>query len=417
MPVHDALLCATALAQEETTLPKTDSLRFSDRRDTQFSRRGLNACKAVVSAGAIAVALAGVLAVFANATQTAAQAVAHEPIKNRHIDAPRDDANKNPRSEGDQTLVEGWPLYRNERGQAAFNAAMATLKATDGSAPSPQAFKGCERLECSIALPKLTSDGWLQPGRIWVSPTEYVLVAHSPRLREGQSYRRRSNRGMQYFVFHEFHNSSRNTDVYDTAASHKGTVFVPFYMSKSATDAKGRRFVVVVQVAPHDVVSVHATNMGSAGPGIEVARNASDATEPLQNLAGILVATIVKTAAPRLEVVNHRGDEGQPMLEAYERRLSRLKARSGASTVALPFVPAQEPRVATATGRLDDLILRPGASPRIPIAERGFMPPKVAGAAGSKTALPPEPVLVGPIRLATRPAHLRGNGEVRSQNR
>ncbi len=417
MPVHDAFLCATVLAQEETTLPNTDFPRFSGWLDTRFSRRGLDARRAVLSAGAIAITLAGALAVVANPTQTAAQAVAHEPFKGRHIDAPRDEANKNPRSEGDQTLVEGWPLYRNERGQAAFNAAMATLKATDGPVPSAQAFKGCAALECSISLPRLTSEGWLQPGRIWVSPSEYVLVVHSPRLREGQSYRRRSNRGMQYFVFHEFHNSSRNTDLYDTLASHKGSVFVPLYMSKTATDAKGRRFVVVVQVAPHDVVSVHATNMGSAGPGIEVAKNASDATEPLQNLAGILVATIVKTAAPRLKVVNHRGDEGLPMLEAYETRLARIRARSGASSFALPFVPAQEQRVAAASGKLDDLILRPGASPRIPVAERGFMPPKAAATAGSKARPPPEPVLVGPIRLATRPAHLRGNGEGRSQNR
>jgi hypothetical protein len=95
---------------------------------------------------------------------------------------------------------------------------------------------------------------------------------------------------MKYFVFHEFQNSSRNTDLYDTISSHKDSVFVPLYMSKPATDAKGRRFVIVLQVAPYDVLSIHATNWGSAGPGMEVAKNASDPVEPLQNLAGILVA-------------------------------------------------------------------------------------------------------------------------------
>ena len=44
-------------------------------------------------------------------------------------------------------------------------------------------------------------------------------------------------------------------------------------MSKQWTDARGRRFVIVVQVAPHDVVSFHATDKGSAGPGMEVAKN------------------------------------------------------------------------------------------------------------------------------------------------
>ena len=106
---------------------------------------------------------------------------------------------------------------------------------------------------------------------------------------------------MRYFVFHEFHNSTRNTDPFDTISSHSGSVFVPFYMSKQWTDARGRRFVIVVQVAPYDVVSFHATDKGSAGPGMEVAKNYTDALEPLQGLAGILVATILKTAAPQLE--------------------------------------------------------------------------------------------------------------------
>src|SRR5207244_13018933 len=127
--------------------------------------------------------------------------------------------------------------------------------------------------------------------------------------------------------------------------SHSRSVCVPFYMSKQWTDAKGRRFVIVMQVAPYDVVSIHASNKGSAGPGMEVAKNFSDALEPLQGLAGILVATFVKAAAPHLEVVNHAGTEGLPMLSAYERRLATLRARPGAQIVVLPFVPAPAQRV------------------------------------------------------------------------
>ena len=81
---------------------------------------------------------------------------------------------------------------------------------------------------------------------------------------------------MRYFVFHEFLNSTHNTDPYDTISAHSGSVFVPLYMSKQWTDAKGRRFVIVVQVAPYDVVSLHATDKGSAGPGMEVAKNTAD---------------------------------------------------------------------------------------------------------------------------------------------
>ena len=371
------------------------------------------ACEAFLRAGAVVLALAGPIAVAITPTDSAAQATAEQdakPIKDKHIGVSREGATKLPRSEGDQALVDGWPLYRNDRGQTAFNDAMATLKATDGPAPSPQVFKGCAGLECKLSLPALTSEGWMPPGRIWVSATEYVLIAHSPRRREGQSYRRRAARGMTYFVFHEFHNSSRNTDLFDTVASHKSSVFVPFYMGKQSTDSKGRHVVIVVQVAPHDVVSIHASNMGSAGPGIEIAMNAYEAIEPLQKLAGILVATIVKAAVPRLEVVNHHGTEGKSALEAYEGRLATLEARANAPTVELPFVPAPPRRVATATGRIEDLILRPGLSPRIPVAERVIVPPKAATAASRPEAPASEPKLIGPVRLATRPAPLPASG-------
>ena len=329
----------------------------------------------------------------------AQEAQATLPIRARHIDVSREASNKSPHSEGDQALVEGWPLYRTERGQQAFNDAMATLKATEGADPGVPAFKGCARLDCNITLPSIGRDGWLAAGRIWVSPTEFVLVVHSPRHRDGEPYRRHGDKAMRYFVLHEFHNSTRNTDPFDTISSHSRSVFVPLYMSKEWTDPKGRRFVIVLQVAPYDVVSIHASNRGSAGPGIEVAKNYSDALEPLQEMAGILIATMIKAAAPQLQVVNHAGTEGLPMLNAYEQRLARLRARASTPSVALPFVPAPPPRVAMATARLEDLILPRGASPPIPIADRGIVPARSASLAAETV-----PVLIGPIRPAVRPA-------------
>ena len=347
------------------------------------------------------------------ASQPAA-ASASQPLKERHVGASRERATKYPRGEGDQAVVDGWPLYRTERGQAAFNDAMAALRATEGNAPAAAAFKGCTNLDCAITLPTAGADGWLPAGRIWVSPTEYVLLAHSPRLRSDQQYRRRPARGMRYFVFHEFHNSSRNTDLYDTISSHRSSVFVPFYMGKAATDAKGRRFVIVVQVAPYDVYSIHATNYASGGPGIEVARNAADPVEPLQNLAGILIASMVKTAAPHLRVVNHRGNEGLPMLNAYERRLNGISQRTGAAaSVALPFVPAAPQKVAAATGTLNELFSGRGASPKIPVAQRAITPPTFARAGAASTPATPAtapppvaetPILLQPPTLVQRPA-------------
>jgi len=331
-------------------------------------------------------------------------------LRDRNIDVSRAGAAQLPRSEGDQALVDGWPLYRTERGQQAFNESMATLRASEGAAPAPGAFQCCAHLECNLALPSVSSGGWIPPGRIWVSPTEYVLIVHSPRLHEGQPYRRRDSRQMRYFVFHEFHNSTRNTDPFDTISSHSGSVFVPLYMSKEWADARGRRFVILVQVAPFDVVSFHATDWGSAGPGMEVAKNMTEELEPLQGLAGIVVATILKTAAPQLQIVNHGGNEGLPMLRQYERWLSARKARAPAPAVVLPFVAARSERVAAASGRLEELIVRRGASPLIPIADRGVVPPQTAmsalaplSAQSAVLAVGPEPALIGPIRPAVRP--------------
>src|SRR5262245_53978482 len=331
-------------------------------------------------------------------------------LRDKNIEVSRAGAAQQPRSEGDQVLVDGWPLYRTERGQQAFNDAMATLRATESAAPALGAFQGCAHLECNLALPSVSSGGWIPAGRIWVSPTEYVLIVHSPRLHEGQPYRRRDSRQMRYFVLHEFHNSTRNTDPFDTISSHSGSVFVPLYMSKAWVDARRRRFVMVVQVAPFDVVSFHATDWGSAGPGMEVAKNMTEELEPLQGLAGIVVATILKTAAPQLEIVNHGGNEGLPMLRQYERRLAALKARASAPAVVLPFVAARGERVAAANGRLEDLIVRRAASPLIPIADRAVVPPPTAlsafppgSAQSALLAAGPEPTLIGPIRPAVRP--------------
>lgn len=321
-------------------------------------------------------------------------------IKDRHIGASRTRAASTPRSEGDQAVIDGWPLYRTEKGQAAFNDTMATLKATDAAAPAATVFKSCPELQCNLTLPAIGSDGWIPAGRIWVSSENYVLIVHSPRLRQGQSYRRRPFKSMRVFVYHEFHNGSRNTDTPDTISSHSGSVYVPFYMSKQGTDAQGRHFVAIVQVAPYDVVSIHATNHGSAGPGIEVAKNVNDSLEPLQAQAGVVIGTIIKAAAPHVRVVNHRGTEGQPMLSAYERQVSAARARPGSASVTLPFAPAPAQRVAAVTASLDDLILARGASPRIPVAERAITGPQLVR---TTTLATREPVLIEPPKRATPP--------------
>jgi hypothetical protein len=313
------------------------------------------------------------------------------------MDVSRASATEQPRSEKDQKLVGGWPLYRTEAGQKSFNAAMATLAATDGAAPGADAFAGCMALDCNLQLPKIDAEGWLAAGRLWVSPNEYVLFVHSPRNADGKPYRRRDFKSMRVFVYHEFHNSTRNTDPYDTISSHFGRVFVPLYMSKQGSDAYGRKFVIVTQIAPYDVISVHASNMGSAGPGMEVAKNYTDKLEPLQALAGVLVGSIIKAKAPHLKVVNHRGIEGRPMLDAYEERLEALRTRGEEAAVALPFVPAVAERVASASEAIGDLILGAGAEPRV-----------ASGAPATDMSASEVYTLTGPVEQVTRASSMPG---------
>jgi hypothetical protein len=353
-----------------------------------------------VKAGTVAV-LAATLLVLPLTGSWRAAAQGSESILERNMDVSRRAAADRPRSEGDQAVVGGWPLYRTDRGQAAYNAMMATLAATDFKAPTATAFKGCGDLQCELELPRVGSDGWLPAGRLWLSPSEYVLIVHSPRPRTRGGERLRSYRSMRYFVFHEFHNSSHNTDTFDTISSHSGRVFVPFYLSKSGVDARGRRYATIVQVAPYNVVSVHATNYGSAGPGVEVAKNMSDDLEALQLRAGIVLAAMVKRAAPHLRVVNHRGREGLAMLDGYEARLAALRRGRAQGPVVLPFYAAQPAHIAAVRAELTDLILAPGKSRRLAVAERAFVPPRDRIEAPAEAA----PTLVGPVRAATRPAH------------
>jgi hypothetical protein len=326
--------------------------------------------------------------VFASATAAHAQA----PILQRHMDADRSQATSYPRSEGDQAIVDHWPVYRTERGQAAFNAALATVRATHGAGPPASTFARCPDLSCQLTLPSISSTGWVPPGRYWVAHDRYVIVSHSPR-RWSARHRRSA---MEVFVFHEFHNSSRNTDTFDTISSHGGSVFVPFYLTKTFRDTAGRAAVAIVQVAPFDVVSVHATNHGSAGPGVEVAKNADDDLQPLQATAGVLLAAMIKAAAPQLTVVNHRGVEGLPMLRAWEARVEMARAPQAAKLI-VPFTPIIASLETIAVRSIDDIVLRRGAAPSVPLADRGIAPRQVATR--------PDGVyrLVGPVIVAPRP--------------
>lgn len=321
-------------------------------------------CGALTVIGALN-GLAGLPASDAHAASVDAQ-----PIAGRHAHITRDVAAGQPRRENDQVVVNGWPMYRTNRGQEAFNHAMATLRATDGPPPRAQVFRQrCTYLNCPVTLPRLSRSGWIPAGRLWVSPSAYVLIVHSPRRSKYDPGRRRSLRAMRYFVFHEFHNSTGNTDVFDTISAHRWSVFVPFYLGKPGRDAQGHNYVIVVQVAPHDIVSRHARVFGNAGPGIEVAKNRREPLSKLQAVAGIVVATIVKRAVRRLRMVHHRGTEGLPMLRAYRARQAAWKRMRGRPRLRLPFVAADPVRVANATGSLASLIVHTGPVRAMPPAD------------------------------------------------
>ena len=313
-----------------------------------------------------------ILACLTLAATGSIASTAATPILKRHLNVERGAAADHPRSERDQVVVDGWPLYRTARGQEAFNQAMATLQVTAGPRPEGPRFRGCANLACRLDLPSFSPTGWLPAGRLWLSPDEFILVVRSPRLPSNRSYRRHSRRSMRVFVLHEFHNATRNTDVYDTISSHRGSVFTPFYLSKPQRDANGHIFAVLVQVAPYDVVSRHASNFGNRGPGIEVAKNFGEPLSPIQAKAGIVIATIIKRAVPHIRVVHHRGVEGLSMLQAYRRHRNSSTHR----VVRLPFVRASNNHLPFARARFSDLIYGPGQrTPRPAVAHAPFKPP------------------------------------------
>ena len=356
-----------------------------------FGASRLRAIAQVALATALAIGgLHGQRTVLAATPPPSGLPAGQSPITSRHMDASRTLATSMPRTESDQAEVDGWPLYRSVRGQRAFNDAMATLAVTRGKPPSVRAFSECPRLACSFIAPRFNRKGWMPAGRLWVSTKEYVLLVVSPREEGVEHYSRHSTRNMQVYVLHDFPNSTRNTDVYDTISSHRGSVFTAFYMSKQAVDADGNSFVVVVQTAPYDVISRHASNYGDAGPGIEVAKNAWDALEPLQSLAGIFITSMVKQEVPHIEVVNHRGREGLPMLEAYNAHIAQHARKRGEKSVTLPFVAAQTQKLHSASvGHIGELINRGASSPQLNLAERAVIPPRGnAGPAPGATATP-----------------------------
>ncbi|MEL6289040.1 MAG: hypothetical protein AAFQ42_09280 [Pseudomonadota bacterium] len=326
-----------------------------------------------------------------------ARAAGGVTVLERHMDVgPRKGRATNaPRREADQKLLNKWPLYRTKRGQEAFNAAMATLAATDVAPPSARAFRGCEDLTCSLDLPKVDARGWLPAGRLWTAPDKYILIVHSPRPSRSKP-RRRSKRSMRIFVFHEFHNSTRNTDVFDTISAHKFSVFTPFYIGKEGRDARGRKYVTLVQVAPYDVVSRHASNLGNRGPGVEVAKNKWEPLTPLQRDAGVLLAVMSKQAAPQLKVVHHRYKEGLPMLKAYRARAAAVRKRLAEGARKLPFTPAKKARLASVRAPLNTLIKRKGLQPARRLAalpgakqpKRAAAPKRVVTYVAPKIAVP-----------------------------
>ena len=186
------------------------SLTASDRSSSRRVRfatadlgyAGDTALRLVIIATALMVAAPGSMA-----------STVATPILERHLNAEREAAADRPRSEQDQAVVDGWPLYRTPRGQEAFNQAMATLQVTAGPPPAQSRFVGCATLACRLDLPRFDPDGWLPAGRLWVSPDEFIVIVRSPRLPRPRSSRRRSRRSRRVFVFHDFHNATRTTVV------------------------------------------------------------------------------------------------------------------------------------------------------------------------------------------------------------
>ncbi|MEO0618269.1 MAG: hypothetical protein AAFZ01_03215 [Pseudomonadota bacterium] len=189
--------------------------------------------------------------------------------------------------------------------------------------------------------------------------------------------------------------------MFDTISAHKFSVFVPFYIGKQGKDARGRNYVTVIQVAPYDVKSRHASNMGHRGPGVEVAKNKWEPLPPLQSKAGVLLAAIVKQASPRLKVVHHRYKEGLPMLRAYQARVKALRAAGSSRERAIPFTPARSRTVARISQPLNTIIRRKGLRPARRLAALPGAP-RTRVSVAPRTAVPVPKQAVRPVVASVR---------------
>ena len=235
-----------------------------------------------------------------------------------------------------------------------------------------------------------------------------MLIVHSPRLRDGASYRRRSQRDMRYFVLRVPQQHAQHRPLRHHLRPQRQR-FVPLYMASSRRrprpplrHRRAGRPLRRRQPACHD--------KGSAGAGVEVAKDTSDELQPLQALGRASCHHHRQGRSPQLAVVHHRGVEGLPMLNALQRRLAILREQPEDPRRPLPFMPAHPERVARANASLHDLITSPRRLGRNPRRQCAFLPPRgtIVSATGPMRATSgggdPVPVLVAPLRLATRPA-------------
>lgn len=176
-------------------------------------------------------------------------------------------------------------------------------------------------------------DGWLPEGElvpgVRIVREEWAGRPHKGRLRDDNSI----------FVFHEtqvigskgepIDDARRIIDSWKSATGGRRGVYTPLMVSKTQIDREGKPYVEVIQIAPIQEYSAHASRLGNQnGSGVEVAMQQGDIPEPMQVKAAAAIADAVKGWKPDIRFVNHQDPEGLAMKNVIAAREARLPAPS-----------------------------------------------------------------------------------------
>lgn len=182
----------------------------------------------------------------------------------------------------------------------------------------------------------IDKEGWISLPKETQAALLRIGIEFEVRPWEGRRYKgiaRTQITSDKYIVQHEFRNKGGEKSIERTIRSHQNAkgdrfgVYVDFYVSEPVERlSSGKIGVKIVQIKPVWEYSIHASNLNSAGIGVEHAKNANDSFDVLGLLADAVLTDALKQWKPDLKILPHwaGGTEGAGIATFLNQREARL---------------------------------------------------------------------------------------------